>query len=123
MRTTQDLGLPTSLDAPPELPKLPPVLGAAVYRVTQQAISNALQHAPGTALTVRVSEDARRLVVSVSNGPATGRSLGLGSGGSGLRVMRERAAAIGATVDSGPTSDGGWRMSLTLPRPTSAPPG
>ncbi|MDO5092519.1 MAG: histidine kinase [Propionibacteriaceae bacterium] len=123
VRTTQDLGVPTSLDAPPELPELPPVLSAAVYRVTLQAISNALPHAPGAALVVQVSEDARRLVVSVTNGPATSRPLGLGSGGSGLKVMRERAVAIGATVDSGPTSDGGWRITLTLPRPTSALPG
>jgi signal transduction histidine kinase len=95
------------------------VVGLAAYRIAQEALSNALRHAPGAAVTVTVSRDPRVLELAVVNGPSrrapgpdTGRLAGAGFG---LRGMRERAGAVGGTVEFGPTADGGWRVDAVLP--------
>jgi signal transduction histidine kinase len=58
------------------------------------------------------SPDAVRL--TVSNGPG-GPGSGPGSG-FGLLGMRERAELTGSTLEVGPTDDGGWQVSLLMPR-------
>ncbi|MDO5066661.1 MAG: histidine kinase [Propionibacteriaceae bacterium] len=107
--TTRALGVPITL-AHDLAPELPPLADAAAYRIAQQAISNAIQHAPGAPIHVEVDAVGLR----VSNGPGQGESP-VGSGGVGLEVMRERAAAVGAAFDAGPSRTGGWRVRLDWP--------
>lgn len=52
------------------------------------------------------------------DGPATGNPAG--GSGNGLAGMRERAAALGGTIEAGPRPDGGFRVIARLP-PTAAP--
>ena len=80
-----------------------------VFRVVQQAISNALQHAPGAPITVEVTRLETTLELSVLNGPARRPPTDPGGGGTGLTVMRERTDAVG------PVDGGGWRVRLVLP--------
>ena len=87
----------------------------AVFRVAQQAISNALQHAPGAPITVEVRRLETALELSVLNGPAHRASTDPGGGGTGLTVMRERADAVGGVLQAGPVEGGGWRVRLVLP--------
>ena len=87
----------------------------AVFRVTQQAISNALQHAPGAPITVKVTRLEAALELSVLNGPARRLPTDPGGGGTGLTVMRERADAVGGALQAGPVEGGGWRVRLVLP--------
>ena len=87
----------------------------AVFRVTQQAISNALQHAPGAPITVELRRTEDSLELSVLNGPAHRPSTDPGGGGTGLTVMRERADAVGGSLHAGPVEGGGWRVRLVLP--------
>ncbi len=108
--TTRALGVPITLRLA-QAPTLPPLSDTAAYRIVQQAISNAIQHAPGATIHVEIDAEGLR----VGNGPGHGE-IGLGSGGVGLEVMRERAAAIGAAFDAGPTSTGGWLVRLTWPQ-------
>lgn len=92
-----------------------PLAQLAAYRMVQESLTNAARHAPGTPVRVTVDErsaDAVRL--TVDNGPG-----GLGTepgSGFGLIGMRERAELTGATLEAGPTADGGWRVSLLMPR-------
>lgn len=110
---------------------LGPLAGAAVYRVAQQALANARQHAPGAPVHVDVAvDDAAVSLRVVSAAPVVGAGAeGPGAAatsdraptarprtGVGLVGMRERAQLVGATLDAGPTPDGGWAVAIRLPR-------
>ena len=94
---------------------LSPLADTAVFRVAQQAISNALQHAPGSPITVELRRAEDSLELSVLNGPARRLPTDPGGGGTGLTVMRERADAVGGALQAGPVEGGGWRVRLVLP--------
>ncbi|MEP1124553.1 MAG: histidine kinase [Ilumatobacter sp.] len=98
-----------------------PTVGAALYRIAQESITNARRHATGaTRVSVSVdgAEHAVRLVV-VDDG-ATPRSAagsgGFGAGGFGLVGMTERAELLGGTLRAGPGDGCGWRVEATIPR-------
>jgi len=101
-------------DATSGMPVLSQRAETAVFRVAQQAISNALQHAPGAPITVKVTRLEAALELSVLNGPARRLPTDPG-GGTGLTVMRERADAVGGLLHAGPVEGGGWRVRLVLP--------
>ena len=98
-----------------DAPILSPLADTAVFRVAQQAISNALQHAPGSPITVELRRAEDSLKLSVLNGSARRPSTDPGGGGTGLTVMRERADAVGGALQAGPEEGGGWRVRLVLP--------
>lgn len=97
------------------MPILSAMAEAAVFRVAQQAISNALQHAPGAPITVKVTRLEVAFELSVLNGPARRLPTDPGGGGTGLTVMRERADAVGGALQAGPVEGGGWQVRLVLP--------
>jgi signal transduction histidine kinase len=99
-----------------DLERVPSGVHAAGYRIVQEALTNVLRHADASAVRVSVigDEDAVRIeVVDDGTGAAAGAD-GAGSG-SGLRGMRERAAALHGTLESGPAAGGGWRVLARLP--------
>ena len=104
-----------SRDTAARIPVLSQRADTAVFRVAQQAISNALQHAPGAPITVKVTRLEAALELSVLNGPARRLPTDPGGGGTGLTVMRERADAVGGALQAGPVEGGGWRVRLVLP--------
>lgn len=96
---------------------LSPVADVSVYRVTQEALSNARDHAPGARVAVRVEHGEGATVLEIVNGPGDVPAADPGPGrGLGLIGMRERAELIGADLDVGPRPDGGWRVRLEVPR-------
>ena len=104
-----------SRDTAARIPVLSQRADTAVFRVAQQAISNALQHAPGAPITVEVRRLETALELTVLNGPTHRPSTDPGGGGTGLTVMRERADAVGGSLHAGPVEGGGWRVRLVLP--------
>ena len=111
---TTSSGAP-SRDTAARIPVLSQRADTAIFRVAQQAISNALQHAPGAPITVEVRRLETALELTVLNGPAHRPSTDPGGGGTGLTVMRERADAVGGSLHAGPVEGGGWRVRLVLP--------
>lgn len=106
-----------------ETPEVPPALGLSAYRIVQQGLANAAEHAPGAPVRVRVVPDGGALRIAVVNGAATTRTPSdrpAEGRGSGLPGMRERAAVHGGEVVAGPTPDGGFALSATLPLPEAA---
>ena len=84
----------------------------AAYRVVQEALTNALKHAPGAEVSVTLREDIGGLEVVIVNSRPGAMPSGLEGvgGGRGLMGMRERVAAAGGSFDAGPTHAGGWRV-------------
>ncbi len=91
-----------------------PVLGLAVYRIVQEALSNVVRHAPQSHASVDLESHGEQLTVVVENGAAKAAAT-VSSGGHGLVGMQERAQAVGGRLDYGPLPGGGFRVVATLP--------
>jgi signal transduction histidine kinase len=86
---------------------------AAGYRITQEALSNFIKHAgPATAI-VSVHRSPEALTVEVRDDGTS--AVDPPRPGSGMRGMRERAAAVGGMLEAGPQPGGGWTVKATLP--------
>ena len=93
----------------------PPMVARAVYRVVQEALTNVAKHAPGAAVTVRVTSVGERTDVSVVNSrPPAGPLPGAASGQVGLIGLRERVRLLGGTLRAEPEA-GGFAVTATLP--------
>ncbi len=93
---------------------VPPAVQLCAYRVVQEALTNAVKHAPGAVVTVRVggSDQTLHVAVETSGGmPSDGHA---DSGGFGLEGIRTRVAAAGGQSWIGRTPEG-WRVSAELP--------
>jgi signal transduction histidine kinase len=91
------------------------VVGLTAFRVVQEALSNALRHAPGSAITVSITDDGHELRVAVTNTPPDRDDEPTPGARLGLAGIRERVTALGGTVSAGPTLDGGFQLIATLP--------
>ena len=88
-------------------------LQLAMFRITQEALTNVLRYAPTTrAVRVTVDRHVGTAVLTVDNDAAPGSRPMHGSG-KGLIGMRERAAVYGGSVQAGPTATG-WRVRAVL---------
>lgn len=94
---------------------VPPASGLTAYRVVQEAISNALRHAPGAAIRVQVSVGDQIGIRIVNEPPARGGLVASPGAGLGLKGIRERVSALGGTVKAGPTPEGGYTVKARLP--------
>lgn len=102
-----------AVDLDTSLGDLSPTVAAALQRIAQEAVANARRHArDATLVQVRVTrdEDAVRLVVTDDGRASTGSGDGFGIAG-----MTERATLLGGHLEAGPSGEGGWRVTATLP--------
>jgi signal transduction histidine kinase len=93
---------------------VPTPVGSACYRIVQEALTNVLRHAKAQAVSVVVRADEDMLTIVVVD-DGTGSPPQPAQPGTGVRGMRERAAALGGTLHAGPGAEGGWRVEATLP--------
>jgi signal transduction histidine kinase len=102
-------GAEVGLERGGDLASLSATASTTLYRIAQEAFTNAAKHAPGSPVHVRLAVMAGRVELTVeSDGPP-------GSGrGMGLDTMRERAEAIGGSCEAGPAGDG-WRVRASVP--------
>ncbi|HEY6776456.1 MAG TPA: histidine kinase [Thermoleophilaceae bacterium] len=109
-------GLTVELRTRGNLSLIAPGVGVALYRISQEALANAAQHAPDarTVLGIEVV-DGRACLVAESTGPTTaGPARDSRRARFGLVGMRERATALGGEFAAGPTPEG-WRVICRLP--------
>lgn len=97
-----------------EVPELDPRVQAAAFRVAQEALNNALRHSGASEISVSLSRKPRRVVLQVSD-DGTGFDPGLASSGLGLASMRERAAAVGGTLQVTSAPGAGTQVRLAVP--------
>jgi signal transduction histidine kinase len=96
---------------------LPPGVELSAYRIVQEALSNAVRHAPGSQVRVELGYRPAGLVLRVVNGPARSQSVPSPGPGHGVLGMRERAAMLGGELAAEPRPDGGYAVTAVLPVP------
>lgn len=100
---------------------LPAAVEATAFRVVQESLTNALRHAPGARVVVRLGYGEQSLEVAVEDdGP--GAATAPDRAGFGLAGIRERVALFDGRVSAGPRAGGrGWRTAAVLPVPAREP--
>ncbi|MFI6810933.1 sensor histidine kinase [Nonomuraea sp. NPDC050328] len=110
-------GLPVELrvsGAPAELPEGEQL---TVYRIVQEALTNALKHGgPGVSAVVELDYTGPELLLRVTDN-GRGAAARPAPGGHGLVGMRERAGMYGGAVTTGPRAGGGYEVAARLPVP------
>jgi signal transduction histidine kinase len=107
-------GVTIVLEVPSSMPKLPPPVDVAAYRIICEALTNVTRHAAASSCAVRLWVDDDLHIEVVDDGvglPA------VTNGGVGLSSMRERATELGGECLVEAESDGGTRVFATLPLP------
>ena len=96
--------------------EVPEALRDVAYRVVQEALTNAMKHAAGSAVSVRLAVGDGALEVEVRDEGAAASALASSGAGIGLAGMRERVEAVGGRLEAGPWHRG-WRVLARLPTP------
>lgn len=98
--------------------EVPPTVSLTAYRVVQEGLSNALRHARGAAIAVRIGAADGVLEISVRNEappPSPAAPDPIPGSGLGLAGTRERVSALGGAVDSAPIPGGGFALRARIP--------
>ena len=95
---------------------VPPEFDDVAYRVVQEGLTNAIKHAPGSEVSLRLALAGGVLEIELRDrrGAAPGMLAGSGSG-LGLQGLRERVELLGGNLQTGPADPGGWRLYAQIP--------
>ena len=115
---SKDEPLRVVVEAPEDLPNLPAAVEVAVYRVTQEALTNVARHARARTCVVRLvlNEDVALEIVDDGVGIPAQRSAGVG-----LSSMHERASELGGSCVLQSVPKGGTQVLVRLPLPKESP--
>ncbi|MCX2184635.1 sensor histidine kinase [Streptomyces sp. SKN60] len=115
----REAGMKVVLDSTVTDPdRVPAATGRTVYRIAQEALTNARKHAPGTEVTLTLrGRPGDGLTVEVRNPAPTGPVPPVPGSGQGLIGLTERATLAGGRMEHGPAPDGGFALHAWLPWP------
>ncbi|MBO0692535.1 MAG: hypothetical protein J2P58_06530, partial [Acidimicrobiaceae bacterium] len=117
VRGARSAGLPVEFVMTGDPLPLPPSSSLAAYRIVQEALTNAIKHAPGAPATVELAYGSGGIDLTVRNQRAvdtTGKLPTSPDCGYGIVGMRERASMAHGTLEVGP-EPGGWKLHARLP--------
>ncbi len=100
-----------------DLDAVAPAAAHMAFRVVQEGLTNALRHAPGAAVRVRVEALGDAVSVVVENDAAAERPTGLVGSGRGLQGLGDRVRDLGGTLTAGALPGGRWALNASLPMP------
>jgi signal transduction histidine kinase len=115
VETARATGLAVDVSAVGDPLPLPPAPNLAVYRIVQESLTNVTRHAGAHHVSISILRRPEAVEVTVDD---DGSGMPTGTAprpGNGLTGMRERAAAIGGSLDAGPRPEGGFRVHAWLP--------
>lgn len=98
---------------------VPEPLGATVYRVVQEALTNVLRHAGPTRAQVSIERQDGQVLLRVTD-QGRGAAATVGPPGRGLAGMRRRVEAAHGRLEVGPRDGGGFQVQAWLPLPEAA---
>ena len=100
---------------------LPAGVGLSAYRIVQEALTNVRKHGgPGASAVVAAARGERELTVEIADRGRGASALAPSTDGLGLLGMRERVAACGGRLETGPRPGGGWIVRARFPLDASA---
>jgi len=102
-------GADVTLAVDGDITGVPATTGLAVYRIAQEALTNAVKHAPGAPTEVRLRVSPGEVTLTADSRAVPGQGTGLG-----VVSMRERAESVGGSCEAGPGGRG-WLVRATLP--------
>src|SRR5262245_48876335 len=91
-----------------------------LYRLSQEAVNNAVKHGRGRNILISLSDDSDLLSLTIEDDGRGFQATRESSSGSGLRIMRYRAELIGATLTIGRAEPHGTIVTCLLPNPQKA---
>lgn len=120
----QSSGLSITCELNGDLGGLTEASADTAYRLVQEALTNALKHAPGAPVHITLSGQDHQVQVQIVNDPPRAATSGLErtGGGHGLAGMRERISHCGGTFTTATTPAGGWNVTAAFPYGSSLPP-
>ena len=113
VRRAEATGLAVDMRATPMA--LPHGVDAAGYRIVQEALTNVVRHADASSVSVRIGAEEGDLVIDVEDDGAGRPDDQAPGGGSGIRGMAERAAALGGQLTAGRRAGRGFGVRARLP--------
>jgi signal transduction histidine kinase len=121
LERVREAGLPAELEVSGTPQSVPISLDVTVYRIVQEALTNALRYARRAATLVRLTWEPTQLRVEIlDDGPTVPAESGDGAG-RGLVGMSERAERVGGRLEAGPRLGGGYAVRAWLPLGSDAP--
>jgi signal transduction histidine kinase len=130
----RESGLVVDLRVQGSVDDVPAAVNLAAYRIVQEALTNAVRHAPARPVSVRLTRTISELRITVDDDPSDRPAApdrvwhpdvahhpdpapvpGIAGSGYGLVGLRERASAVGGEFTAGPTESGGFRLCARLP--------
>jgi signal transduction histidine kinase len=108
-------GVNAELQIDPSARGLTGGVGLSTYSVVREGLTNALKHASGSDVTVRVARRSGDIAIEVRNTPGKGPFMTGIASGHGLVGVRERVGLFGGTFHAGGLEGGGFLLSATLP--------
>ena len=124
VRTSRHFGITVAFNCPAPVRIADPEMATHLYRVTQEAVSNALRHGKATRLEIGLANVAGRIHLTIrDNGKGLPRNLPKKHQGLGLRIMQYRAGIIGGSLVIQREPTGGTTVACTvhIHRPKAAP--
>lgn len=119
---TRGLGISVTMRVYGREPAVPDALALALYRITQEGLTNVARHAPAAAVRMRLRwEPTHVTFVLEDDGVGLPADALARRGCFGLRGMCERVAALGGTLDFSRRSGGGTRVCARLPLHAARP--
>jgi signal transduction histidine kinase len=118
---TRAVGLQVTLETAEAPIALPAAVDLTAYRIIQEALTNVTRHAPGASVTIRIDYRADAVLIDIvdtgspgATPAATNGAVRIGNG-TGIAGMRERATALGGSLEAGPRPEGGFHIAARLP--------
>jgi signal transduction histidine kinase len=108
-------GTPVEITVAGDLGTVHASAAAALHRVLQEGLTNAIKHAPGAAVVVNLRVASQQTTLEIRNDASVTPLLSVGGGGNGLRGLAERVTELGGTLHGQQTASGGWLLSAVIP--------
>jgi signal transduction histidine kinase len=107
-------GLSVELTRQGDTEGLPAGTDACAFRVVQEGLTNALRHAPGSTVRIRLDNTGSDLDIEVQT-RGRRRASSYGGSGRGLAGLRERVVSLGGSLETDAAANGDFTLSVRLP--------